>query len=749
VVNFKKKTLVTSALPYVNNVPHLGTMVCIISADVYTRFLRLKGEDVISVLGTDEHGTTTEAIAMKMGLTPQEATNHFFKIHKDVYEWFLCSFDCFGRTSSKENVEITQDIFLKLYNNGFIVEKEEEQMFDEVAQKFLSDRFIEGECPHCNFNDARGDQCDNCGKLLNPTELKNPRSKLTGAKPIIKKTKHLYIKLDKLQPVLEKFLSTKLDKWSDNAKTTTNAWLLEGLKERAITRDLKWGIPVPLVGYEEKVFYVWFDAPIGYIAITKEHRQDWNDWWHNPENVRLVQFMGKDNIPFHSVLFPASLLGANDNYTLIDTMSVNEYLNYEDDKFSKSRGIGVFGDNAKETGIGPDEWRYYLMNNRPEKTDTTFTWKDLQEKINNELAGNLGNLVNRTLTFIEKFNEGKIEQITEPLIYDDEIEQIITAYNDIEIKKAVKLVMLLSKKANVYFQEQQPWVTIKSDIAKALNALAVLANMIKDLSILISPIMPGVAERIQEQLGMEKNFSLKSLREPLQNHTIGKPFVIFKKIEDADVEVLHAKYGGKQDSTNSDEQNKKSTTKSSKKNSEKTKSKEKKNSETAINNGATSESDNQESNLEILKKIDLRVAKIIFVEKHPKADKLYIEKIDLGTEQRTIVSGLVPHYTANELVGKNVIVVYNLKPAELRGVLSQGMLLAAGQNDKVGVLHCPDMTPGDKITFEGIESNPAEEITVDEFFKTTIETKDGKVYIDGCEFIGEILVDKNLEGKVK
>ncbi|MGV8162521.1 MAG: methionine--tRNA ligase [Candidatus Nanoarchaeia archaeon] len=715
-VKFKKKILVTSALPYVNNVPHLGNLICIISADVYTRFLRMKGEEVISVLGTDEHGTTTEAIAMKMGLTPKEATNHFFKIHKEAYEWFLCSFDCFGRTSNKENVEITQDIFLKLYDKGLIIEKEEEQMFDEEAQKFLSDRFIEGECPHCGFNDARGDQCDNCGKLLNPIELKNPRSKLTGSRPIIKKTKHLYIKLNVLQPRLEKFLSTKINGWSDNAKTTTNAWLEEGLKERAITRDLKWGIPVPLKGYEEKVFYVWFDAPIGYIAITKEHRADWKDYWHNPENVRLVQFMGKDNIPFHSVLFPASLIGADDNYTLIDTMNVNEYLNYEDDKFSKSRGIGVFGDNAKETGVGPDEWRYYLMNNRPEKTDTTFTWKDLQEKVNNELAGNFGNLVNRTLTFIEKFNEGKIDKIMEPLNYDEEVEQIIKAYEDIELKRAVKLVMLLSKKANQYFQEQQPWVTIKTDKEKALNALAVLANLIKDISILMYPVMPGVSERIQEQLGMDKNFSLSELKLSLQNTTIGKPAVIFKKLEDEEVVKLREKYRGVQE----------------------------------LRAGKKEiEVEENIQNLSILEKIDLRVAKIIAVEKHPKADKLYIEKLDVGGEERTIVSGLVPYYKEEELVGKNIVLVYNLKPAELRGVLSKGMLLAVSEGKEVGILHCPNMNSGDKITFKGVDSVDCDEISIDEFFKTGIEAKAGKLFIDGHEFLGKVQIDKNLQGKVK
>ena len=699
-----KKTIVTSALPYVNNVPHLGTMMCIVSADVYTRFLRANGEEVISVLGTDEHGTTTETIAMKMGMTPQQAVDHFFNIHKEIYAWFNCDFDCFGRTSSPENTEITQDIFLKLHKNGYIVEREIEQMYDPEANKFLSDRFIEGTCPYCKYEEARGDQCENCSKLLNPTQLINPKSKLTGATPIVKKTKHLFIKLNELQPLLEKFVTEQESKWSDNARTTTRAWLKEGLKERAITRDLDWGIKVPLAGYENKVFYVWFDAPIGYIAITKANRDDWEDWWKNPNHTRLVQFMGKDNIPFHTILFPASLIGTNEKYTLLDTISVNEYLNYEDLKFSKSRGIGIFGDDAKETGIPADAWRYYLMMNRPEKTDTKFMWKDFQDKINSELVGNLGNLVNRTLTFVKKFTDSKVNEIETPLGYNQEIEDIKKAYSKIELKKAIKLIMALSKKGNQYFQENEPWKTIKDNPKKAKNDLAVLVNLIKDLSILIHPIMPEIATSIQKQLDVSYGFSFKALDKKIKNQDIGEPSALFSKLEDATVAELSEKFSGKQEK--------------------------------------------KESNAS---KIDLRVAKIISVEKHPNADKLYIEKLDLGDEKRTIVSGLVPHYTPEELVGKKIIIVYNLASAKLRGVLSQGMLLAAGSGKEVGVLHVPDAKQGTRVTFSGIESKPAKEITVDEFFTVSMEANNGTVTADGYELIadGKILVDKGINGKVK
>ena len=315
-IDSNKKILVTSALPFVNNVPHLGNLVCVISADVYTRFLRLKNANVISVLGTDEHGTTSETKAIEEGLTTKELCDKYYKIHKEVYDWFECDFDCFGRTSSKENAQVTIDIFNKLYANGFIVEDSLEQLYCENDKRFLADRFVEGTCPKCNYENARGDQCEQCGSLLNAVELLNPKCKMCKNKPIIKESRHLFIDLPKLQPELEKWINTVQNKWSDNARTMTQAWLKDGLRVRCITRDLKWGISVPLKGYEDKVFYSWFDAPIGYIGITKENNKDWRALWHD-NNVKLVQFMGKDNIPFHTMLFPSFLIGAQDNYTLM------------------------------------------------------------------------------------------------------------------------------------------------------------------------------------------------------------------------------------------------------------------------------------------------------------------------------------------------------------------------------------------------------------------------------------------------
>ncbi|PIZ52589.1 methionine--tRNA ligase, partial [Candidatus Woesearchaeota archaeon CG_4_10_14_0_2_um_filter_33_10] len=461
----KQKILVTSALPYVNNVPHIGNMVCVISADVYTRFLRLKGVDVISVLGTDEHGTTTETKAIEEGITPKEVCEKYFKIHKKIYDWFESSFDCFGRTSSKENLEITQDIFKKLNKNGFIKKDILEQAYCPKCKKFLADRFVEGVCPKCGYKDARGDQCENCGALLNATELVDAKCKICGTKPITKKSEHLFIDLPKLAPMLEKWVKEQSvkGKWSQNAKTMIDAWLRDGLKPRCITRDLKWGIPVPLKGFEKKVFYSWFDAPIGYIGITKECRKDWKEWWFG-KDVRLVQFMGKDNIPFHTVLFPASLIGTKDGYILLDRISSNEYINYEGGQFSKSRGLGIFGDDAVKTGIKADAWRYYIMVNRPEKADTDFSWEDFQSKINNELVANFGNFINRTISFINQFYksevpEAKPDKKDEKLIKEinDDIKKITDLLNDVQLKEALKQIMHISRLGNQYFQEAEPW----------------------------------------------------------------------------------------------------------------------------------------------------------------------------------------------------------------------------------------------------------------------------------------------------
>jgi methionyl-tRNA synthetase len=709
-----KKILITSALPYANNIPHLGNIIgCVLSADVFARFCRSKygKENVLYVCGTDEHGTTTETKAVELGITPEEVTEKFHKIHTSIYNWFGCSFDIFGRTSSKNNHEIAQDIFLKLDKNGFIVEDDLEQLYCEKCEMYLADRFVEGTCPKCGYENARGDQCDNCSNLLNATELINPRCKFCNETPIVKKERHLFIDLPKLAPKLKSWIDLASKNWSQNAKTMTQGWLRDGLRNRCISRDLKWGIPIPKKDYEHKVFYSWFDAPIGYIGITKDLLNDnYKDWWLNPENVNLFQFMGKDNIPFHTILFPSFLIGSGDNYTLLHQISSTEYLNYEDSKFSKSRGTGVFGDDVMQTGIPADVWRYYLLSNRPENSDTIFTWHGFQEKTNNELLANLGNFVNRTLTFLFRNLDGvvpgktKDKELTELFIKVKEKQKsIIQSLEKVELRRAINEIFALSKIGNVFFQTREPWKH-KEDKEHLNDTVYACTEIVRKLAVLVEPYLPNTSKEIFAQLNLEPQ-TFNDLNKSLEiGHKINQPKVLFKKLEDKQINELHDKFSG------------------------------------------------QHSKKITINDIDLRVAKIINVKKHPKADKLYIEELDLGYEKRTIISGLVGHYSAEELVEKNIIVVANLKSAKLRGIESKGMLLAAQNEDKqIGLILAPNSKPGDKIYLEGSEPKPRKQIDINQFFSIKITAKGNLVLHNNKKFRTDaefLIVDKELDGLV-
>jgi len=701
----KSKIIITSALPYVNNVPHLGTMVCVLSSDVYARYLRLKKKDVLFVCGTDEHGTTAEVKAAEEGVTPRQLVDKYFKIHKQVYEWFECKFDCFVRTSSDENKEVTIDIFNKLDKNGYIKEDEIEQAYCTKCDKFLADRFVEGICPFCKYDEARGDQCEKCGRLLNPTDLNDARCKVCSSAPEIRKTKHLFINLPKLKPKLEKWVFNVEDNWTTNAKTLTHGWFKEGLKPRCITRDLKWGIKVPKKGYENKVFYSWFDAPIGYIGITKEIRDDWKDWWLSKDS-KLVQFMGKDNIPFHTILFPSFLIGTGDPYVLVSSLSVNEYLNYEGGMFSKSRSVGVFGDNVQETGIIPDVWRYYIMVNRPETADTEFLWKDFQAKNNNELVANIGNLVNRVTVFVKKFFDGKIGTVSfnaddkkvfaEVKEHEKKIEKLL---DEIKLKEALREIMQIGKLANNYFQKSEPWKLVKSDKDRTSTCLAVLANVVKDLSILLEPYLPESSAKIQQMLNVS-NLSWKNLGEIAieGSHEFMKPEILFRKLEDDEIDGFSKKYAGKKDSKFP---------------------------------------------------LNLKIAKILEAEPHPEADKLMILQVDLGKEKRQIVAGIKEFYDVKDLIGRNIVVVSNLKPARLRGKESKGMLLAAGK--KAALLSAPKSNPGDSVFIEGVEINDGE-ISIDDFVKVELSIKGKKALADGKILkteVEEITADAKDGEKIK
>ncbi|GHU65740.1 methionine--tRNA ligase [Spirochaetia bacterium] len=759
-----KRRLITSALPYVNNVPHLGNLIQVLSADVFARFCRLKGYETLYVCGTDEYGTATETRAAEEGISPRELCDRFWAIHNDIYRWFHIGFDKFGRTSTPIQTEVTQDIFKKLDANGFIVERTIEQLYCASCKRFLADRYVRGVCPHCASPNARGDQCEDCGKLLDPTELKDPHCSSCGATPSLEKTKHLYIDLPKIKDRLEEWIKTASEKgfWANNAVRMTEAWIRDGLHERAITRDLKWGIPVPKQGFENKVFYVWFDAPIGYISITGNlgaelsQNGDWKKfldyWWKSPNDTDLFQFIGKDNIPFHTVIFPSSLLGSGDSWTMLHHMSSTEYLNYEGGKFSKTRGIGVFGTDVMETGIPADVWRFYIFYNRPEKSDSLFTWKDFGEKVNSELIGNLGNLVNRTLSFVTRYYGGIIPAgISGPGPFWDKVreyEKDITEKLDrADERDAFRAIFELSSFANKTFQDAEPWKKRTQDPPAAEALIRDLSYVVRDLAVLIQPYMPQAAEQIASFFGLSfgKDLVYKKSGAVLSWDSIGKPEgltevvkseVLFAKLEDDKIAELRDRYSGSQ------------------------KEREEVKAGAAASAQASASPEAVQAApvvpaepLDALfaKNLDLRVAKIVKIERHPKADKLYIETLEItgadgAPEERIIVSGLVPFYKEEELLNKHIIVAYNLKPAKLRGVESRGMLLAASDHngpaneqgegtERVEVLDAGDTPTGTRVTLDGLEPQAVPpEIDIDTFFSIPIIVKDNTVTVGGRAF---------------
>jgi len=723
----KKKRLITSALPYVNNIPHLGNLIQVLSADVFARYCRLAGYETLYVCGTDEYGTATETRALEEGVSPKELCDRYYAIHDAIYRWFNISFDKFGRTSTPEHTQITQRIFLGLDRNRYITEHTIQQLFCSSCDRFLADRFVRGTCPHCGYPDARGDQCESCGKLLEPTELVEPKCGVCGATPHLRETKHLYIDLPAIRPKLEKWIQEASVKgfWARNAVKMTEAWIRDGLKERAITRDLKWGIPVPKEGYENKVFYVWFDAPIGYISITATFTKDWERWWKSPEDTELFQFIGKDNIPFHTVIFPSSLIGSGESWTLLHHISSTEYLNYESGKFSKSKGIGVFGTDAKETSIPADVWRFYMFYNRPETSDYMFTWKDFQEKVNSELIGNLGNLVNRTLTFLHRYYQGRVPPAPSTGGTEGERskrfwqevkqqeEEIVRRFERVELRDAFRSIFALASYGNKAFQDGEPWKTRTQDPAGTGELIRNLVYLIRDLSLLIYPFLPETSTRIATFLGTEvKNLDQLGTLSGIEVVRQGE--ILFSRLEDSQIEELRARFAGSQ--------------------------KERQEREAIQEKKVLQEASSGEQGKQIqqfLSSVTLVVAKIVNIQRHPQAEKLYIETVSTGTEELQIVSGLVPFYKEEELLGKHIILVKNLKPAKLRGVMSNGMLLAAEENGVVEVLFAEEAVPGTRVLPVGVAIEdfpledrwPIKELTIDQFLSFPLRVKDHTVYI--------------------
>lgn len=513
----ERNVLITSALPYVNNVPHLGNIIgCVLSADIFARYSRLCGYNTLYICGTDEYGTATETKALSENMTPRQICDKYFEIHNSIYRWFGIGFDYFGRTSTQEQTQIVQEMFKELQAADMIETQTVDQLLCQKCDRFLADRFVEGTCPHpgCGYEDARGDQCDGCGKLVNAIELVRPRCKVCNNTPVLRQSQQFFIDLPKVEPKLKAWVETVDQGWTNNARVITRTWLKEGLRSRCITRDLKWGIPVPVPGFESKVFYVWFDAPIGYLSITSKYCKEWKQWWQPAKGtkVELFQFMAKDNVPFHSVMFPATLLGINKGHTMVSNIMATEYLNYEDGKFSKSRGIGVFGNDAQDTGIPSDVWRFYLAAARPEGQDSSFSWNDLAARNNSELLNNLGNFVNRALVFCEKNFDSTIppikledDELILLALVNREIKGYVQSLEKARLRDGIRHLLSVSRHGNQYMQSQQPWVLLKGDEKQKVRAGTVIGlacNMGCLLATLLFPYMPDTARNLFKQLNV-------------------------------------------------------------------------------------------------------------------------------------------------------------------------------------------------------------------------------------------------------
>ncbi|XP_071695810.1 methionine--tRNA ligase, cytoplasmic-like [Rutidosis leptorrhynchoides] len=721
----KRNILITSALPYVNNVPHLGNIIgCVLSGDVFARYCGIRGYNAIYIGGTDEYGTTTEVKALQENCTPEKICDKYHAIHKEVYDWFNISFDKFGRTSTSEQTEVCQEIFMDLMKNELISEETIQQPYCDTCSKFLADRFVEGGCPkpNCNYDSARGDQCEKCGNQLNSIELINPRCKVCGSSPRTCDTNHLFLKLDRLQDKVGEYINkmSVSGSWSPNAIRETNRLLKEGLRARCITRDLKWGVPVPAEIIKDKVFYVWFDAPIGYVSITKCYTSEWEKWWKNPENVELYQFMGKDNVQFHTVMFPSTLIGSGENWTMMKTISATEYLNYDKGKFSKSKGIGIFGNDAKDTNIPVEVWRYYLLTNRPEVSDTSFTWEDMQAKVNSELVHNLGNSIYRVLTFIAKDpGYGSIipdapgaesHALTKALgnKVGNFVDQYIEAMEKIQLKQGLKIALSISDQGNAYLQESQFWKLYREDLPSCSIVMRTSVGLVYLLASLLEPFMPSFSIELLKQLNLpqlslsDDEGNVAKTKSPWEltpiGHNIGTPVPLFEILEDDEINNFRNKFAGSQAdrvdrANNEGDEAKKITDKNGTKSSGKAKTKDSKQELT-------------------ISRLDIRVGVIAEVQKHPDADSLYVEKIDVGEEQpRTVVSGLAKFIPLEEMQNRKVCVLCNLKPATMRGIKSQAMVLCASTSDhtKVELVEPPaSAVVGERVTFSGFSGEPDE-----------------------------------------
>ena len=660
-----KRTLVTCALPYANGPVHIGHLAGVyVPADIYVRYLRMRGEDVLYVCGSDEHGVPITIKARQQGCTPQDIVDKYHKIIDESFKGLGINFDIYGRTSSKVHEKNASEFFRKLYDEGKFITRESEQYYDPEAKTFLADRYIVGTCPKCGAEGAYGDQCEKCGSTLSPEELINPKSKLSGAEPIKKKTTHWYLPLQDYEQWLRQWILEGHKEWRSNVYGQVKSWLDGGLQPRAVTRDLDWGVPVPVEGAEGKVLYVWFDAPIGYISNTQELLPDsWEKWWKS-EDTRLVHFIGKDNIVFHCIVFPAMLKAYGDGYILPDNVPANEFLNLEGDKISTSRGWAVWAhEYLKDFPGKEDVLRYVLTANAPETKDNDFSWKDFQTRNNSELVAIFGNFVNRAVVLTHKYFDGKVPAAGELLEVDREVlaqipELKASLEKNIEgfhFREALKDAMSIARLGNKYISDTEPWKVAKTDIARTATILNVSLQICADLGIAFEAFTPFSAEKLRKMLGSPLDWNLLGQSDILkEGHQIGEAELLFSKVEDAEIQ----KQLDRLDAIRKERE------------------------EAAKAEAAEQVAPQKpECSFEQFESMDIRTATVLEAERVPKTDKLLKLTIDTGIDKRTIVSGIAEYYTPEQMLGKQICILANLAPRKIKGIESKGMILMARQGD--------------------------------------------------------------------
>ncbi|WP_242922625.1 methionine--tRNA ligase [Pontibacter liquoris] len=655
-----KRYTVTAALPYANGPVHIGHLAGVyLPADIYVRYLRLQNRDVKFICGSDEHGVPITIRAKKEGITPQQAVDKYHELIKRSFAEFNVSFDVYDRTSSKIHAETASDFFLKLYNEGKFIEQTTQQYYDEGAQQFLADRYITGTCPRCGNENAYGDQCENCGSSLNATDLINPKSTLSGLKPVLRETKHWYLPLNEYEQWLREWIveGHKSD-WKPNVYGQCKSWIDQGLQPRAVTRDLDWGVPVPLPGAEGKVLYVWFDAPIGYISATKALTEDWEKYWKDPE-TKLVHFIGKDNIVFHCIIFP-SMLKAHGDFILPDNVPANEFLNLEGDKISTSRNWAVWLHEYMEDFPGKaDVLRYVLAANMPETKDNDFTWKDYQARNNNELLAILGNFINRAVVLTQKYYEGQVPARGELYDYDKEVlgvlegmPMVIATYIErYRFRDALGELMNLARLGNKYLADTEPWKLIKTDPERVKTIMNIALQISGSLAILMEPFLPQSAGKLRSMLGMNPGMWADAGAADLlpAGHMTGKPELLFEKVEDAAVDAQVQKLLDTKTAN--------------------------------VLANATVEPAKDDITFEDFSKMDIRIGTILEAEKVAKTKKLLKLTIDTGLDKRTVVSGIAEFFSPEEVIGQQVSILVNLAPRDIKGITSQGMILMAENAD--------------------------------------------------------------------